>query len=169
MKKKLLLTLALTFISFILWGIGKLYIVYNLSHYAGYYVQQLPRRDGTNPELVIVMTHLDDIERPATHKLAYDLDGNGAIIFDNSVILSHRVDLDLWSTNDNQRYVFGSKNGQFSYYYTDDIDNPNFDKQYQKEAELLLNKIIPPILEAQPKPHINLQKLFNQKYHKRFN
>ncbi|HEM5035886.1 TPA: hypothetical protein U1211_002117, partial [Streptococcus suis] len=55
MKKKLLVALILTFISLLLWGIGKLYIAYNLSHYAGYYVQHMPRKEGMNPELVIIL------------------------------------------------------------------------------------------------------------------
>ncbi|HEM4666265.1 TPA: hypothetical protein U1Z98_002168 [Streptococcus suis] len=168
MKKKIIVALILTFISLLLWGIGKLYIAYNLSHYAGYYVQQLPRKEGTNPELVIILTHLDSIERPSTNNLSYDLDGNGAVLLDKSLILSQRIDIHLWNHTENKKYVF-NKVGSFSYYYTDDIDNTNSDAQYQKEAELLLDKILPPILEAQPKPKINLQKLFNDKYYKQFN
>ena len=168
MKKKLLTAFILTFISLLLWGIGKLYIAYNLSHYAGYYVQQLPRKEGTNPELVIILKYLDSIERPTTNKLSYDLDGNGAILLDSSSILSQRIDIHLWNLTENKKYVF-NKLGSFSYHYTDDIDNTISNIHYQKEAELLLNKILPPILEAQPEPTINLQKLFNDKYYKQFN
>ncbi|MCK3880939.1 hypothetical protein HCC13_00895 [Streptococcus suis] len=168
MKKKLLVALILTFISLLLWGIGKLYIAYNLSHYAGYYVQQLPRKEGTNPELVIILTHLDSMERPSTNKLSYDLDGNGAVLLDKSLVLAYGIDFLLWNSTKNEKYHF-DMTGKFSYYYTNDIDNKKYDSQYQKEAELLLNKILPPILEAQPKPKINLQNLFNDKYYKQFN
>ncbi|HFI2452642.1 TPA: hypothetical protein ACGPC0_002276, partial [Streptococcus suis] len=116
----------------------------------------MPRKEGTNPELVIILTHLDSIERPSTNNLSYDLDGNGAVLLDKSLILSQRIDIHLWNHTENKKYVF-NKVGSFSYYYTDDIDNTNSDAQYQKEAELLLDKILPPILEAQPKPKINLQ------------
>ncbi|MFI3108449.1 hypothetical protein ODU26_11500 [Streptococcus suis] len=88
MKKKLLVALILTFLSLLFWGIGKLYIAYNLSHYAGYYVQHMPRKEGTNPELVIILIHMDSIERPSTNNLSYDLDGNGAVIVDNQLILN---------------------------------------------------------------------------------
>ncbi|GGE32937.1 hypothetical protein [Streptococcus himalayensis] len=166
--KKLRIILAIIFSCLILWGVGKLYIAYNLSHYAGYYVQQLPRKEGTNPELVIILSRLDDIEKPTRNKLSYDFDGNGAILLDNSLILSRRSYIHLWDHTEDKKYVF-NKLGGFSYYYTDDIDNTNSDIQYQKEAELLLDKILSPILEAQPKPKINLQKLFNEKYYKQFN
>ncbi|HEM3466687.1 hypothetical protein HO551_11100 [Streptococcus suis] len=171
MKKKLLVALILTFISLLLWGIGKLYIAYNLSHYAGYYVQQLPRKEGTNPELVIILTHLDSIERPSTNKLSYDLDGNGAIIVDNQLILSYMTDMfNLYPTEGSENYILDVKNGSFLYH----VKNLNFQekdnsKPKELEAEKLLNKILPPILEAQPKPKINLQKLFNDKYYKQFN
>ncbi|HEM5296483.1 TPA: hypothetical protein U1381_001429 [Streptococcus suis] len=168
MKKKIIVALILTFLSLLLLGIGKLYIAYNLSHYAGYYVQQLPRKEGTNPELVIILTHLDSIERPSTNKLSYDLDGNGTILLDNSVTLSQGIDILLWSQNENKKFTFNNL-GEFSFYYTNNIGERKNDSQYQKEAELLLNKILPPILEAQPKPKINLQNLFNDKYYKQFN
>ncbi|HEL1565868.1 TPA: hypothetical protein TXI81_001390 [Streptococcus suis] len=170
MKKKLLVALILTFISLLLWGIGKLYIAYNLSHYAGYYVQHMPRKEGTNPELVIILTHLDSIERPEVNGLTYNLRGNGGIIKDDSFYLFDVSDeFQLTISDEDGDYFFNHDNGEFLYYYTDDIDNTNSDTQYQKEAELLLNKILPPILEAQPKPKINLQKLFNDKYYKQFN
>ncbi|MFM0820420.1 hypothetical protein [Streptococcus suis] len=168
MKKKIIVALILTFISLLLWGIGKLYIAYNLSRYAGYYVQQLPRKEGTNPEMVIVLKYLNDIEKPTTNNLSYDFDGNGAIILDNSIVLSRGTYIRLRNYTENKKYIFNNF-GSYSYYYTDDIDKKKYDSQYQKEAELLLDKILPPILEAQPKPKINLQKLFNEKYYKQFN
>ncbi|MET3558564.1 hypothetical protein ABID29_001690 [Streptococcus rupicaprae] len=168
MKKNLLLLLTLVCSILIIWGLGKLYMAYNLSHYAGYYVQHLPRKEGTNPELVIVLTHLDDIERPNTHQLTYKINDNGTIIQDNSVILSLKTYIHLWNHTEDKKYIF-DKFGSYSYHYTNDIDSKNFDSQYQEEAEVLLDKIITPILEAQPKPNINLQKLFNEKYYKQFN
>ncbi|HFU4500822.1 TPA: hypothetical protein ACGPA6_001422 [Streptococcus suis] len=168
MKKKILVALILTFLSLLLWGIGKLYIAYNLSHYAGYYVQHMPRKEGTNPELVIILTHLDSIERPSTNNLSYDLDGNGAVLLDKSLVLAYGTDFLLWNSTKTENYHF-DMTGKFSYYYTNDIDNKKYDSQYHKEAELLLDKILPPILEAQSKPKINLQKLFNDKYYKQFN
>ncbi|HEM6562038.1 TPA: hypothetical protein U2E43_002120, partial [Streptococcus suis] len=104
----------------------------------------------------------------STNKLSYDLDGNGAVLLDKSLVLAYGTDFLLWNSTKNENYHF-DMTGKFSYYYTNDIDNKKYDSQYQKEAELLLDKILPPILEAQPKPKINLQNLFNEKYYKQFN
>ncbi|MBL6503924.1 hypothetical protein J5571_05610 [Streptococcus suis] len=171
MKKKLLAALILTFLSLLLWGIGKLYIAYNLSHYAGYYVQHMPRKEETNPEMVIVLKYLNDIEKPTTNNLFYDLDGNGAVIVDNQLILSYMTDMfNLYPTEGSENYILDVKNGSFLYH----VKNLNFQekddsKPKELEAKKLLDKILPPILEAQPKPKINLQKLFNEKYYKQFN
>ncbi|HFI0943708.1 TPA: hypothetical protein ACGO7A_002149, partial [Streptococcus suis] len=121
MKKKILVALILTFLSLMLWGIGKLYIAYNLSHYAGYYVQYMPRKEGTNPEMVIVLKYLNDIEKPTTNNLSYDFDGNGAIILDNSIVLSRGTYIRLRNYTENKKYIFNNF-GSYSFYYTDDID-----------------------------------------------
>lgn len=170
MKK--LLTILILMVSCLIFFLGgKLYIAYNLSHYAGYYVQQLPRKEGTNPELVIILTHLDSIERPITDKLSYDLDGNGAILVDNQLILSYMTDMfNLYPAKVSENYIFDVKDGSFLYHIKNlNFQEKNNSKSKELEAQKLLDKILPPILEAQPKPKINLQKLFNDKYFKQFN
>ncbi|MGV3303570.1 hypothetical protein HO663_10735 [Streptococcus suis] len=142
MKKKLLVALILTFISLLLWGIGKLYIAYNLSHYAGYYVQHMPRKEGTNPELVIILTHLDSIERPSTNKLSYDLDGNGAVLLDKSLVLAYGTDFLLWNSTKNENYHF-DMTGKFSYYYTNDIDTKNMIHNIKKRRNYFSIKSCP--------------------------
>ncbi|MBL6503923.1 hypothetical protein JNE31_05975 [Streptococcus suis] len=139
MKKKLLVALIITFISLLLWGIGKLYIAYNLSHYAGYYVQQLPRKEGTNPEMVIVLKYLNDIEKPTTNNLSYDFDGNGAIILDNSIVLSRGTYIRLRNYTENKKYIFNNF-GSYSFYYTDDIDKKNMIHNIKKRRNYFLIK-----------------------------
>lgn len=171
MKKKLLVTFILASISLILWGIGKLYIAYNLSHYAGYYVQHLPRKEGTNPEMVIILTHLDSIERPEVNGLSYNLKGNGGISVNNQLYLSYMTDMfNLYPVESGENYILDVKDGSFLYYVKDlNFQEKDDSKTKELEAKKLLDKILPLILEAQPKPKINLQKLFNEKYYKQFN
>lgn len=103
MKKFLLIIFSLIFASLIILGIGKLYIAYNLSRYAGYYVQHMPRKKGTNPEIAILLENLDTIERPEYNGISYDLDGNGAIKKNNQIFLSYMTDFRL-------RVLSGEKN-----------------------------------------------------------
>ncbi|WP_044768717.1 hypothetical protein [Streptococcus suis] len=144
MKKKLLVALILTFISLLLLGIGKLYIAYNLSHYAGYYVQHMPRKEGMNPELVIILTHLDSIERPEVNGLTYNLRGNGGIIKDDSFYLFDVSDeFQLTISDEDGDYFFNHDNGEFLYYYTDDIDKKNMIHNIKKRRNYFLIKSCP--------------------------
>ncbi|WP_162011601.1 hypothetical protein [Streptococcus sp. S784/96/1] len=121
--------------------------------------------------MVIILTHLDSIERPITDKLSYDLDGNGAILVDNQLILSYMTDMfNLYPAKVRENYILDVKDGSFLYHIKNlNFQEKNISKSKELEAQKLLDKILPPILEAQPKPKINLQKLFNDKYFKKFN
>lgn len=171
MKKILLLMLALTLSGLILLGMGRFYISYNLHHYAGYYVQQLPRKEGTNPELVIILTHLDSVERPEGKGLAYNLRGNGGVELKNQLYLSYMTDsFNLYPLAGGENYLFDVNDGSFLYY----VKNLNFEETDRSESKAqmakdLVDKMISPILDIQPKPKINLQKLFNEKYYDQFN
>lgn len=170
MKKRLLISFILLLLGFVLWGVGKLYIAYNLSRYAGYYVQHMPRKKGTNPEIAILLENLDTIERPEYNGISYDLDGNGAILKNNQIILSYGTIFRLRVLSNDKIYIFDKEKASFQYYITSkDYDDEKEGKKYQQEAESYLKELLPPVLKAQPKPKINLQKLFNEKYQARFN
>ncbi|TWT10493.1 hypothetical protein [Streptococcus sp. sy004] len=181
-KKTLLLIVTIS----LLYGLTKLYIAYNLSHYAGYYVQQLPRKKGTNPELAILVDYVHYIKDPDQKDLSFDLDGNGSIyklLKENVQLgLSDGIEDDIISyytlrrfnydndLNSVERFWF-DKQGRFTYYeYTSEAKSfQSKDVEYRDKASQLLSEVIPPVLAVQPKPLINLQTLFNQKHEARFN
>ncbi|MGT2866239.1 hypothetical protein [Streptococcus fryi] len=174
MKKKLILVTVLAVIILLLLGMGKLYIGYNLSRYAGYYVQHMPRREGVKPELAILVEHLHDIDEPKNSEVYYDLDGNGAILLreENIWIVYYSIDSTYVIRNYDQDDWFAiDEYGQFAYYENSSKfgDKQLTDDKYRAEAQAYLDKMLPPILKAQKQPDINLQWLFNQKYEKRFN
>ncbi|CYV23499.1 hypothetical protein [Streptococcus suis] len=102
----------------------------------------MPRKEGTNPELVIILTHLDSIERPSTNKLSYDLDGNGAVLLDKSLVLAYGTDFLLWNSTKNENYHF-DMTGKFSYYYTNDIDTKNMIHNIKKRRNYFSIKSCP--------------------------
>ncbi|TWT10491.1 hypothetical protein [Streptococcus sp. sy004] len=178
-KKTLLLIVTVS----LLYGLSKLYIAYNLSHYAGYYVQQLPRKKGTNPELAILVDYVHYIKDPDQKDLSFDLDGNGYIykIFTKKYQISlsgggddfslyynlHTFDNNL---NFTETFWFDKK-GQFTgYRYSSETKEFELkSSEYRNKANQLLSEMIPQVLAVQPKPLINLQTLFNQKHEARFN
>ncbi|MGT2866242.1 hypothetical protein [Streptococcus fryi] len=169
MKQKLILVTVSTVIVLLLLGIAKLYISYNLSYYAGYYVQQLPRKEGTNPELVILLENVDYVSSIEIDGITYDTDGNGSI---NKIGEYHLIytttSFDLWLDSSHKYFEF-NKSGEFIRYFEGYPDEVFTDDSYKAEAQAYLDEILPPILKAQKQPDINLQWLFNQKYEKRFN
>lgn len=167
MKKKLLLVIISIVVLFMLFGIGKLYISYNLSYYAGYYVQQLPRKEGTNPEMAILLENLDFGPNVEVEGITYDTDGNGTIIKNKNDYLGNGELFDLWIVSSDKYFEF-NKRGEFLRYSKGYSDKVFTDDKYRVEAQAYLDEILPPILKAQPKPSINLQWLFNRKYEKRF-
>ncbi|MGT2866243.1 hypothetical protein [Streptococcus fryi] len=174
MKQKLILVTVSGFTVLLLFGIAKLYIGYNLSRYAGYYVQYMPRREGVKPELAILVEHLHDIDEPKNSEVYYDLDGNGSIqLKDKDVWISYYyIDNTYVIRNYDQDDWFAiDEYGQFAYYKSRSRFGRKHltDDKYRVEAQAYLDKMLPLILKAQKQPDMNLQWLFNQKYEKRFN
>ncbi|MGT2866238.1 hypothetical protein [Streptococcus fryi] len=168
MKQKLILVTVSTVIVLLLLGIGKLYISYNLSYYAGYYVKQLPRKEGTNPEMALLLENLDFGPNVEVDGITYDTDGNGSITKNEDYHLIYTSTFDLWIVSSDQYFEFNKK-GEFLRYFEGYPDEVSTADKYKSEAQVYLDEMLLPILEAQPKPSINLQWLFNQKYEKRFN
>lgn len=172
MKKKLKQLVKIFLLLGLLFGFGKLYIGYNLARYAGYYVQYMPRKAETHPELAIILDYLFNIERPDLEGVKYDSDGTNAIYKDRYITLTianHPKEYIIYDFKKNMVYVY-NKQSAYSYAYSRlERDERLTDKQHEKEAEAYLNDILPRILAVQSKPWINLQDLFNQKHSKRFN
>ncbi|MFU2163389.1 hypothetical protein ACMZ6Z_01015 [Streptococcus pluranimalium] len=174
MKKTLLITLLLTLLSLLLFGVTKLYMAYNLAAYAGYYVQHMPRKAGTHPELAIIVDYAHDITDPRTKTHYFDLDGNGAVFKKDTSYAAYYTAYDkyyLRNISNNYEYIF-SNNTVFDYKVRGS-DYEEKEKIYNdhtlSEAESLLDELLQPVLDVQPKPKINLQQQFNAQHQKRFN
>jgi len=166
----------------ILLGIGAIYIHHNLSTYFIYYARHIPHAEGTNPEMVFILDHLDSMGESTIEGLRYDTDGNNSIINEkNSLILiqsssSESVQYEALAEGTYEEYYRTyqfDKSGKFySYYYQKaDVWKDVYDKSdiRKQEAQGYVDEVINPIVEKmEVKPKVNLQWLFNKKYQKRF-
>lgn len=166
----------------ILLGIGAIYIHHNLSTYFIYYAKHIPHAEGTNPEMVFILDHLDDMEESSIKGLRYDTDGYNAIIKDDSFsirqgafITSAKYEISIYKGTDEEMYrlYFFDKSGKFySYYYQKaDVGKDVYDKSdiRKQEAQRYVDEVINPIVEKMEiKPKVNLQWWFNKKYQERF-
>lgn len=160
----------------ILLGVGAIYIHHNLSTYFIYYARHIPHAEGTNPEMVFILDHLDSMGESTIEGLRYDTDGYNAIIKDETFSLSNNpfndsAKYDVFFSQSHYTYLFDGEGKFISYWYLDENDKGEYEKSEARksEAQGYVDEVINPIVEKmEVKPKINLQWLFNQKYQKRF-
>lgn len=144
----------------------------NLLSNSVYYAQRMPHKEGTEPDLVMLIENMGEIYTPKIEGIRYD---NGANFIENS------IDSSGYPTS------FGESVGGYSYSDKNDVSykfNKNFelewalDKEYkkidtatidEKKIKGEIRETLKPILDVQSKPVVNLQWLFNMKYQDRFN
>lgn len=149
------------------------YAYSNLKYYSVYYAQQMPHKEGTEPDLVMLIENMGSIYTPKIEGIRYDDDG--ANFIENSIDSSGHPT------------SFGEFDGGYHYSDKNDVSykfDKNFelewalDKDYKKidlatidETKIKgeIRETLKPILDVQSKPLINLQWLFNKKYQDRFN
>ena len=150
-----------------------LYAYSNLKYYSVYYAQQMPHKEGTEPDLVMLIENMGSIYTPKIEGIRYDNDGRNFI--ENSTNLTGKP------TNFSEfdgGYHYSDKN-DVSYKFDKNFDLEwALDKDYKKIDLTTIDKrkikgeireTLKPILDVQSKPLINLQWLFNKKYQDRFN
>ena len=144
----------------------------NLLSNSVYYAQRMPHKEGTEPDLVMLIENMGEIYTPKIEGIRYD---DGANYIENS------IDSSDCPTS------FGEFDGGYHYSDKNDVSykfDKNFelewalDKDYKKidlatidETKIKgeIRETLKPILDVQSKPLINLQWLFNKKYQDRFN
>ena len=163
---------ALSLILLALWGCYVINV--NLVRHSGYYVQHLPHKKGTNPELIFTLKHLYYLEKPDNSSLRYDYDGANSIIVDEEFLIDNYTEPILISSNSDTAatsYKFDNK-GKFKEKVVVNRIAGKFQHsksvKSQEEAMAYVERAIKPILDVQPKPKHNLQWLFNLIYQRKF-
>ncbi len=149
------------------------YAYANLKHNSVYYAQQMPHKEGTEPDLVMLIENMWWVYTPEIEGIRYDDDGRNFI--ENSINMIGKP------TN------FSEFDGGYSYRDQNDVAykfGKNFslewamNKKYkkidlttidEKKIKQGIRETVQPVLDVQSKPLINLQWLFNLLYQDRFN
>ena len=145
-----------------------LYAYSNLKYYSVYYAQQMPHKEGTEPDLVMLLENMGSIYTPKIEGIRYDDDGMNSIVRNiegKESIFSASGDYLMFHSGTDNHYLFDEVfriQSAFDEHYND----------IEFNQQLVLDEIretAQPILDVQPKPRINLQWLFNLLYQDRFN
>ena len=144
-----------------------LFTFINLKYYSVYYAQHIPHKEGTDPDLVMLVENMGWIYTPKIDIIRYDDDGTNAIInTKNKSFLTKSLGSFLYD-KDNMTVGFDS---------TFRFEDVSYFSEGEKRIQVNESKIkreiredFSPIMKVQTNPFINLQWLFNLIYQSRFN
>ena len=145
-----------------------LFTFFNLKYHSVYYAQRIPHKEGTEPDIIMLMENMGWAYTPEIDGITYDDDGSYAIIREKGTktsVLDLSGDTLFFFLDSGESYLL---NRNFSVQHA-------FDKRYhtikynQRKVQKEIRETVQPVIDAQPKPFINLQWLFNLVYQSRFN
>ncbi len=145
----------------------------NIKSNSVYYAKHTPHKEGAEPVLMMLVDNLFWISNPEIDGIEYDLDGYNCIknynfkSEDELYFASYGGERYSYDTNDE----FYNFNSDFELKYCSDrhykkIDIKNIDVEEVKKD---IYKMAQPVIDAQSKPRVNLQWLFDIVYKDRFN
>ena len=144
-----------------------LFTFFNLKYHSVYYAQHIPHKEGTEPDIVMLVENMGWIYTPEIDGIRYVDDGTNAIINTKSkTFLTKSLGSFLYD-KDNMAIGFDST---FRFedvgYFSEEAKRTKVNESKIKRE---IRKDFSPIMKVQTKPLINLQWLFNLLYQSRFN
>ena len=144
-----------------------LFTFINLKFNSVYYAQHIPHKEGTEPDLVMLVENMGWIYTPEIDGIRYVDDGTNAILNTNSKSFLTKSSGSFLYDKDNMIICFDS---------TFRFEDVSYFSEEAKRIQVNESKIkreiredFSPIMKVQTKPFINLQWLFNLIYQSRFN
>ena len=145
-----------------------LFTFINLKFNSVYYAQHIPHKEGTEPDIIMLMENMGWAYTPEIDGISYDDDGMYAITRNKGTktsILGLSGDTLYFSSASGDGYLL---NRNFS--LQDAFDEHYHKIKYkQRKVKKEIRETVQPVIDAQAKPLINLQWLFNLLYQSRFN
>ena len=164
MKKRIILGI---FVGLLTVLCMSLYTYCNLKFNSVYYAQHIPHKEGTEPDLVMLVENMGWIYTPEIDGIRYDDDGTNAIINTKSK---------SFLTKSLGSFLYDKDNMTIGFDSTFRFEDVSYFSEEAKRIQVNESKIkreirkdFSPIMKVQTKPFINLQWLFNLIYQRRFN
>ena len=144
-----------------------LFSFFNLKYHSVYYAQHIPHKEGTEPDLVMLVENMGWIYTPKIDNIRYDDDGTNAIINTKSK---------SFLTKSLGSFLYDKDNMTIGFDSTFRFEDVGYFSEEAKRIQVNESKIkreiredFSPIMKVQTKQLINLQWLFNLIYQSRFN
>ena len=144
-----------------------LFIFINLKFYSVCYAQHIPHKEGTEPDIIMLMENKVGAYTPEIDGISYDDDGSYSITREKGTktsVLDLSGDTLFFHSESDDMYLL---NRNFSVQHAFD-EHYHKIKYNQRKVQKEIRETVQPVIDAQPKPLINLQWLFNLIYQGRF-
>ena len=145
----------------------------NIKRNSVYYAKHTPHKEGTEPVLMMLVDNLFWIYNPEIDGIEYDLDGGNCIKNHN-----YKSEYEPWFASfGGEEYSYSSDDGFYNFNSDFELTYCS-DRHYKKidikkidveEVKKDIYKMAQPVIDAQSKPRVNLQWLFDIVYKDRFN
>ena len=143
-----------------------LYAYSNLKYYSVYYAQQMPHKEGTEPDLVMLIENMGSIYTPKIEGIRYDDGGNAIENTKSETVLSDAMGNFLYL----KYHITIGFDSTFRFHHVSDFTGEQPKREiHEDEIKQEIREVFAPVIDVQPKPRINLQWLFNKMYQDRFN
>ena len=133
-----------------------LFTFINLKFNSVYYAQHIPHKEGTDPDVIMLMENMGWAYTPEIDGISYDDDGSYSITREKGTktsVLDLSGDTLFFFLDSGESYLLNRHNIKYN----------------QRKVLKEIRETVQPVIDAQPKPLINLQWLFNLIYQSRFN
>ena len=142
------------------------YAYANLKHNSVYYAQQMPHKEGTEPDLVMLLENMWWVYTPEIEGIRYDDGGNAIIDTKNNFVLSET----MGNFSYHKYHLSIGFDSTFRFHHVSDFTGEQPKREiHEDEIKQEIREVFAPVIDAQSKPFINLQWLFNLLYQDRFN
>ena len=149
----------------------------NMKRNSVYYAKNTPHKEGTEPVLMMVVDNLEWIYNPKVKTLKYDFDGQPCVQFYTSN--GKQTGFIIPYLDDKKRYMYADNEWGISLIldcnfnpeiaHNDRHERIQITKLDNKGIKQSLYNKLQPIIDAQRKPKVNLQWLFDIVYKDKFN
>ena len=147
----------------------------NIKRNSVYYAKNTPHEEGVEPVLMMLVDNLFWINTPEIDGIEYSFDGGNSV--GNKNYNGELQTIFTGGHNDNHYVFFDNKRTYYEFNKKFDLTysvDKNLNKKNLDQAELLnlkkeIYNSVQPVIDAQSKPKVNLQWLFDIVYKDKFN
>lgn len=176
---KILKAFILIFIPSIFFGLILVWYIHdNLERYSVYYGKHINHEKDRDPEVEMLISRLESIEKPELKGILYLYDISRNSIKNKDLIFNKSLMEPYFTFNKNgpsyeyydtfqNLYTF-DENYKMESAYNKEFENFSFDSKKENEIKKEIRKVVQPVIDVQPKPKVNLQWIFNWVYENRF-